>query len=47
MEEKKKRKIRILQFALAAELVLCLIALVGIWTSRENAEQQNRIRRGI
>lgn len=47
MEEKKKRKIRILQFALAAELVLCLIALAGIWTSRENAEQQNRIRRGI
>lgn len=42
MEEKKKRKIRILQFAVAAELVLCLIALAGIWTSRENTGQQNR-----
>ena len=42
MEEKKKRKIRILQFAVAAGLVLCLIALAGIWTSRENTGQQNR-----
>ena len=42
MVEKKKRKIRILQFAVAAELVLCLIALAGIWTSRENTGQQNR-----
>ena len=41
MEEKKKRKIRILQFAVAAELVLCLIALAGIWIGRENAEQQD------
>ena len=42
MEEKKKRKIRILQFAVAAELVLCLIALAGIWTSRkENVGRQD------